>query len=220
MPGKSGIVTWGTYELRAKVTVGTDRTMQASCCNGHALTPGHLELQIEINLLVPQGSSKQSDPLILGTCVSYVGSRRTPSSIIQGSSLTKLWLERNSIRWCLIQSIDVLMFNRQVQKTQLANPFFLQNGISSHWKYRNLQTHQQKIATSDGFRDLWLRLLRDSGGGTVSGNSLCQMDDGGSVSLLFGWSFVILFLIKKNMKPTFDSWSKSGFEKKVGTPTT
>jgi len=55
MPGKSGIVTWGTYELRAKVTVGTDCTMQASCCNGHALTPGHLELQIEINLLVPQG---------------------------------------------------------------------------------------------------------------------------------------------------------------------
>ena len=46
--------------------------------------------------------------------------------------------------------------------------------------------HQQKIATSDGFRDLWLRLLRDSGGGTVSGNTLCQMDDGGA-SFLIVW---------------------------------
>lgn len=118
----------------------------------------------------------------------------------------------NSIHWCLnVQPSG--------SKKTAGQSFFLQNGISSHWKYRNLQTHQQKIATSDGFRDLWLRLLRDSGGEQLVGTAFAKWTMGGSVSLLFGWSFGIFF-IKQNMKPTFDSWSKSCFlKKKVGTPT-
>ncbi len=152
--------------LGAKVTVGTDRTVQASCCNSHALTPVHPELQVrEFHLLVPQDDWSKLTKWSFDTWNLWLSAMlvqdKGPSSSIQEDSLPKLWLERNSIRWGLIQSIDASMFNHQVQKNSWGLFLLFANGISSTeiWNlsetsagWRNFRCKRFVIAAPQIFR--------------------------------------------------------------------